>query len=49
MRLTHTPFVPAKAGIQGRTLLLAILGPRFRRGRTGNGDWFKLIGNWPKG
>jgi hypothetical protein len=44
MRLTHTPFVPAKAGIQGRTLLLAILGPRFR---GTNGDWFKLIGNWP--
>jgi hypothetical protein len=30
MRLTHTPFVPAKAGIQGGPLVLAILGPRFR-------------------
>jgi hypothetical protein len=26
----QTPFVPAKAGIQGRKLVLAALGPRFR-------------------
>jgi len=30
MRLTHIPFVPAKAGIQSRTMMLAILGPRLR-------------------
>ncbi len=30
MELTHTPFVPAKAGIQGGTFVFTILGPRFR-------------------
>jgi hypothetical protein len=29
MKLTHTPFVPAKAGIQGGTLVFTILGHRF--------------------
>jgi hypothetical protein len=30
MSLTHTPFVPAKAGTQRRGLLHVFLGPRFR-------------------
>jgi len=30
MKPPHIPFVPAKAGIQSRTMMLAILGPRLR-------------------
>jgi hypothetical protein len=30
MKLTRPPFVPAKAGIQGGTLVFTILGPCFR-------------------
>ncbi len=33
--MNDTPFVPAQAGIQGRTLLRAILGPRFRGDERG--------------